>query len=77
MEALLFLFPQFNYMAPKEEAYFKILSPEDLQAPTMKDDSSRLVCETLFSSVFCVVSLRALVQLAVNVRNDSIVTSFS
>ncbi|XP_037315305.1 regulator of G-protein signaling 18 [Pungitius pungitius] len=41
MEALLFLFPQFNYMAPKEEVYFKILGPEDLQAPTMKDDSSR------------------------------------
>ncbi|KAM9322120.1 regulator of G-protein signaling 18 [Pholidichthys leucotaenia] len=41
METLLFLFPQFNYMAPKEEAYFKMLGPEDLQAPAMKDGSSR------------------------------------
>ncbi|KAM7379003.1 hypothetical protein PAMP_004583 [Pampus punctatissimus] len=41
METLLFLFPQFNYMAPKEEAYFKMLGPEDLQAPKMKDDTSR------------------------------------
>ncbi|XP_060940316.1 regulator of G-protein signaling 18 [Limanda limanda] len=40
METLLLLFPQFNYMAPKEEAYFKMLSPEHLQAPKMKDDSS-------------------------------------
>lgn len=42
MEALLFLFPQFNYMAPKEEAYFKMLAPDDLQSPKMKEDSSRL-----------------------------------
>ncbi|CAK6952205.1 regulator of G-protein signaling 18 [Scomber scombrus] len=41
METLLFLFPQFNYMAPKEEAYFKMLGPEDLQAPKMKNDTSR------------------------------------
>ena len=47
METLLFLFPQFNYMARKEEAYFKMLSPEHLQAPKMKDDSSRLVCVNL------------------------------
>ncbi|XP_061588891.1 regulator of G-protein signaling 18 [Cololabis saira] len=39
METLLFLFPQFNYMAPKEEAYFKMFGPEDLQAAKMKDDS--------------------------------------
>ncbi len=32
-------------MATKEEAYFKMLGPEDLQAPKMKDDSSRLVYE--------------------------------
>ncbi|KAM6989784.1 regulator of G-protein signaling 18 [Tautogolabrus adspersus] len=41
METLLFLFPQFNYMAPKEEAGFKMLCQEDLQAPKMKDDTSR------------------------------------
>ncbi|KAM9844612.1 regulator of G-protein signaling 18 [Aulostomus maculatus] len=41
METLLFLFPQFNYMAPKEEANFKMLGPDDLKAPTMKDDTSR------------------------------------
>ncbi|XP_068196540.1 regulator of G-protein signaling 18 isoform X2 [Antennarius striatus] len=28
-------------MAPKEEAYFKTLGPEVLQAPTMKNDNSR------------------------------------
>lgn len=43
METLLFLFPQFNYMAQKEEAYFKMLVPEDSQAAKMKDDSSGLV----------------------------------
>lgn len=43
METLLFLFPQFNYMAQKEEAYFKMLVPEDSQAAKMKDDSSGFV----------------------------------
>lgn len=47
METLLFLFPQFNYMAQKEEAYFKMLGPEDLQASKMKDDSSGLVFSDL------------------------------
>uniref|UniRef100_A0A667YCD9 Regulator of G protein signaling 18 n=1 Tax=Myripristis murdjan TaxID=586833 RepID=A0A667YCD9_9TELE len=42
METLLFLFPQFNFLAPKEEAYFKMLGPEDLQTPRMKDDTTRL-----------------------------------
>ncbi|KAJ4937010.1 hypothetical protein JOQ06_001594 [Pogonophryne albipinna] len=41
METLLFLFPQFNYMAPKEEAYFKMFGPQHSQAPKMKDDFSR------------------------------------
>ncbi|KAM7401059.1 hypothetical protein PAMA_005316 [Pampus argenteus] len=41
METLLFLFPQFNYMAPKEEAYFKMLGREELQTSKMKDDTSR------------------------------------
>ncbi|XP_028329523.1 LOW QUALITY PROTEIN: regulator of G-protein signaling 18 [Gouania willdenowi] len=40
-ETLLFLFPQFNYMAPKEEARFKVPGSEDEQTPTMKDDCSR------------------------------------
>ncbi|XP_034039694.1 regulator of G-protein signaling 18 [Thalassophryne amazonica] len=40
METLLFLFPQFNYLAPKEEAYFKMLGPDDLQTPKMKDNSN-------------------------------------
>lgn len=40
-------------MAPEEEAYFKMLGPEDLQPPKMKDDSNRLVCELqLFQSIF-------------------------
>lgn len=43
METLLFLFPQFNYLAQKEEAYFKMLVPEDSEAAKMKDDSSGLV----------------------------------
>lgn len=30
-------------MAPKEEAYFKMLGAEDAQAAKMKDDSSRSV----------------------------------
>ncbi|KAM3866019.1 regulator of G-protein signaling 18 [Diretmus argenteus] len=42
METLLFLFPQFNFLATKEEAYFKMLCPEDLQTPRMKDDTARL-----------------------------------
>ncbi|XP_076001023.1 regulator of G-protein signaling 18 [Genypterus blacodes] len=42
METLLFLFPQFNFLAPKEEAYFNMLGTERLQAPTMKDDTTRL-----------------------------------
>ncbi|CAB1325834.1 unnamed protein product [Coregonus sp. 'balchen'] len=42
MEACVFLFPQFNFLAPKEEAYFKMLGPEDLKAPRMKDSNSRL-----------------------------------
>nr|XP_057923054.1 regulator of G-protein signaling 18 isoform X1 [Doryrhamphus excisus]XP_057923056.1 regulator of G-protein signaling 18 isoform X1 [Doryrhamphus excisus] len=41
METLLFLFPQFNFMARKEEAYFKRLRPDETRAPTMKADSSR------------------------------------
>lgn len=45
METLLFLFPQFNYMASKEEAYFKMFAVEDLQTPAMKDNNSRLVSE--------------------------------
>lgn len=40
-------------MAPKEEAYFKMFGPQHSQAPKMKDDFSRLVCETqLFSIVY-------------------------
>ncbi|XP_077415348.1 regulator of G-protein signaling 18 [Vanacampus margaritifer] len=41
METLVFLFPQFNFMAQKEEAYFKRLDPQDGQKATMKADSSR------------------------------------
>ncbi|XP_037537530.1 regulator of G-protein signaling 18 [Nematolebias whitei] len=41
METLLFLFPQFNYMAPKEEAYFKMFAVGNLQTPAMKENSSR------------------------------------
>lgn len=51
METLLFLFPQFNYMAQKEEAYFKMLVPEDSQAAKMKDDSSGWVDSHLIWSL--------------------------
>ncbi|KAM9459812.1 regulator of G-protein signaling 8-like [Salvelinus alpinus] len=42
METFVFLFPQFNLLAPKEEAYLKMLGPKDLKAPRMKDSNSRL-----------------------------------
>uniref|UniRef100_A0A4W5PYE2 Regulator of G protein signaling 18 n=1 Tax=Hucho hucho TaxID=62062 RepID=A0A4W5PYE2_9TELE len=42
METFVFLFPQFNLLAPKEEVYFKMLGPKDLKAPRMKDSNSRL-----------------------------------
>ncbi|XP_057714370.1 regulator of G-protein signaling 18 [Corythoichthys intestinalis] len=41
METFVFLFPQFNFMAQKEEAYFKSHGPRDKQEPTMKADKSR------------------------------------
>lgn len=52
METLLFLFPQFNYMAPKEEAYFKMFAVRNLQTPAMKENSSRLVYEHTFYQIF-------------------------
>ncbi|XP_010893418.1 regulator of G-protein signaling 18 [Esox lucius] len=42
METFVFLFPQLNFLAPKEEAYFKMLGPGDLNASRMKECSSRL-----------------------------------
>lgn len=51
METLLFLFPQFNYMAPKEEAYFKMFAVGDLQTSAMKKNSSRLVYEHTFYQI--------------------------
>lgn len=48
----LFLFPQFNYMAPKEEAYFKMQGPEDLPASKMKEATNRWVPEAP-SCFFC------------------------
>lgn len=41
METFVFLFPQLNFSAPKEEAYFKILGPKDLPVATMQDSRSR------------------------------------
>ncbi|KAJ8011221.1 hypothetical protein DPEC_G00055910 [Dallia pectoralis] len=41
METFVFLFPQFNFLAPKEEAYFKMLGPGDLKASRMKECNSR------------------------------------
>ncbi|XP_067108874.1 regulator of G-protein signaling 18 [Osmerus mordax] len=44
METLVFLFPQLNYFfAAKEEEYFKMLGPEDLQAQRMKDKNTSAV----------------------------------
>ncbi|KAK7162680.1 hypothetical protein R3I93_006886 [Phoxinus phoxinus] len=41
MKIFVFLFPQFNFSAPKEEAYFKMLSEDELLACGMKETHSR------------------------------------
>ncbi|KAL4660125.1 regulator of G-protein signaling 18-like [Arapaima gigas] len=41
METFVFLFPQLNFAAPKEEAYFKILGPDDLPVARMQDNKTR------------------------------------
>ncbi|KAK9979743.1 hypothetical protein ABG768_013157 [Culter alburnus] len=41
MKIFVFLFPQFNFSAPKEEAYFKMLSEDELLACRMKDTNLR------------------------------------
>ncbi|KAG1931919.1 regulator of G-protein signaling 18 [Pimephales promelas] len=41
MKIFVFLFPQFNFSAPKEEAYFKMLSEDELLACEMKENHSR------------------------------------
>ncbi|KAL6489938.1 hypothetical protein MHYP_G00002830 [Metynnis hypsauchen] len=41
METFVFLFPQFNFSAPKEEVYFKMLGETELRASRMKDSNSR------------------------------------
>lgn len=52
MKVFVFLFPQFNFSAPKEEAYFKMLSDDELLACRMKDTHLRysfIHFPTLFS----------------------------
>lgn len=50
MKIFVFLFPQFNFSAPKEEAYFKMLSEDELLACRMKDTNLRYsFFHTLFS----------------------------
>ncbi|KAI1882896.1 hypothetical protein AGOR_G00239620 [Albula goreensis] len=41
MQAFVFLFPQLNFSAPKEEAYFKMLGPDDLPVAGTKENKSR------------------------------------
>ncbi|XP_016358800.1 regulator of G-protein signaling 21-like isoform X1 [Sinocyclocheilus anshuiensis] len=41
MKIFVFLFPQFNFSAPKEEAYFKMLSEDELLACRMKETHLR------------------------------------
>ncbi|XP_072544428.1 regulator of G-protein signaling 18 [Salminus brasiliensis] len=41
MDTVVFLFPQINFSAPKEEAYFKMLGETELRASRMKDGNSR------------------------------------
>lgn len=41
MKIFVFLFPQFNFSAPKEEAYFKMLGEDELLACRMKDTHLR------------------------------------
>jgi len=52
MKIFVFLFPQFNFSAPKEEAYFKMLSEDELLACEMKENHSRysFFSPTLFSN---------------------------
>ncbi len=51
MKIFVFLFPQFNFSAPKEEAYFKMLSEDELLACRMKETHLRysFCFSTLFS----------------------------
>lgn len=50
MKIFVFLFPQFNFSAPKEEAYFKMLSEDELLACRMKETHLRYsFFPTLFS----------------------------
>lgn len=43
METFLLLFPQFDFSAPKEEVYFKMLGETVWRATKMKDRDSRYV----------------------------------
>ncbi|KAG5847429.1 regulator of G-protein signaling 18 [Anguilla anguilla] len=42
MQTFVFLFPQLNFSAPKEEAYFKMLGPDDLRVTGDNENKSRL-----------------------------------
>ncbi|KAJ8390443.1 hypothetical protein AAFF_G00103780 [Aldrovandia affinis] len=41
MQTFVFLFPQMNFSAQREEAYFKMLGPDDLLVTGAKEDKSR------------------------------------
>lgn len=41
MQTFAFLFPQLNFSAPKEEAYFKMLGPDDLPVARASENKSR------------------------------------
>ncbi|KAJ8274484.1 hypothetical protein COCON_G00091090 [Conger conger] len=41
MQTFLFLFPQLNFSAPKEEAYFKMLGPDDLTVKGTNENTTR------------------------------------
>lgn len=57
MKIFVFLFPQFNFSAPKEEAYFKMLSEDELLACRMKETHLRY---SFFPHTFLILPPKAL-----------------
>lgn len=56
MKIFVFLFPQFNFSAPKEEAYFKMLSEDELLACRMKETHLRY---SFFPHTFLILPAKA------------------
>lgn len=52
METFVFLFPQFDFSAPKEEVCFKMLGETVWRATRMKDSHSRYVIYYIYFYFF-------------------------